>query len=113
MRYVDDESTGDHFVHPSPADVEEALARLADAARADPIGPGPGPGAASYADRGVTVAAGWYLRWLSQQVLALGAATVELAGVLTDRAGRLEAAATTLAADAAELASRLERIEGA
>ena len=120
MSGVHDESTHDHSARVSRGDVDEcggALAALEQAGGWD-VGASLRPRERSggigwgWGDAIVVTGAGWYLRYLGQQVTALGAASVEVGRVLAGRADGLAAGAISLSAEVAALRKDIERLEG-
>lgn len=64
------------------------------------------------AKRGARKLVRWYLRYLAEQVTALGQATTRLGVALAGRVDRLDDTTAGLVAEVAGLRDRLERLEG-
>ncbi|MCU4185562.1 hypothetical protein K6U06_14430 [Acidiferrimicrobium sp. IK] len=83
--------------HAAAVDVDAPVASVAPAAR--------------YLKVGVKRLAGWYLRYLGEQVADLGKATAELGVALIERTDRLEGTSAATIAELAALRARVEDLE--
>ena len=54
----------------------------------------------------------WYLRYFGRQLTAFGQAVANLGGILVDRTERLEEETTSLKGELADLAQRVDHLEG-
>ena len=93
-------------------DPEAALALVEHAAAVDVDAPvASAAPAGRYVKVGIKRVAGWYLRYLGEQVADLGKATAELGAALVERTDRLEDANAATMAELAALRARVEDLE--
>jgi hypothetical protein len=93
-------------------DVRAALAAVEEASCIDVDPPSPRkPVAAGVLKETVKRLCRWYLRYLGNQVVVLGRATVRLGEVLVERTDALEHSAGAMRRDLDQLAQRVERLE--